>query len=409
MDAKSVDVAGGQNAAFAQKPLPLYATPMHRLAALGLYWIFPGFFLWSLGRAVLGLPSFGAVGPVLAVIALLSCAAILPWARAIQRVPFIAVAVALIFYAVVWTAIHHGMNADPLAVRKSLEAVTIWTAMLFIGVFFDWRKSGAMIWLLWVMAGLTFYFSSGLQLRLANFTESATSYQGMGRSMLVVAIIAVCSIRDQGRRLLLAGISALLLFMTMARSELAAFVLTVVAIEGIKAWTTTRVWIWGGLVAVSVAILLASSEQVSQAVLQSRGIELLDLASSKSWNDRNALSGRALEDILGSPLLGRFGADVSSEGTGAYAHNVLSVWVSYGVIGFALYFGLTLWAAINSWSMLLTQNVLYWRLAAYFNVAALILILGAKSYGDLVPPIGWGIYAAALMRSRSSDVSRPVH
>ena len=139
----------------------------------------------------------------------------------------------------------------------------------------------------------------------------------------------------------------------------------------------------------------------------SRQFEVLDIPSSKSWAGRLALQGKALEQIAENPLMGKFGGHILTEDTGKfakghagrYAHNALSAWVTYGLVGFLIYVSLTLYGFLISTRQLVIKRLdtPIWTFAFMVNFVCLLLIIISKSVYWPLPALGWGILAKGLI------------
>ena len=140
-----------------------------------------------------------------------------------------------------------------------------------------------------------------------------------------------------------------------------------------------------------------------------RQFEVLDISSSKSWAGRLALQNKALGQIAENPLLGKFGGHVLTEDTGKfakghdgrYAHNALSAWVTYGLLGFLLYVSLTLYGFLISAHQLVIKRLdtPIWTFAFMVNFVCLFLIIVSKSVYWPLPALGWGILAKGLIET----------
>ena len=141
----------------------------------------------------------------------------------------------------------------------------------------------------------------------------------------------------------------------------------------------------------------------------SRQFEVLDISSSKSWTGRLALQKIALGQIAETPVLGKFGGHVLTEDTGQfttgyagrYAHNALSAWVTYGLVGFLLYVSLTLYGFLASARQIILKrrNTLHWMFAFMLNFVCLLLIIASKSVYWPLPALAWGIVINALIHT----------
>ena len=107
---------------------------------------------------------------------------------------------------------------------------------------------------------------------------------------------------------------------------------------------------------------------------------------------------QAMETIKESPVLGDFAGQVRRhDSTGAYAHNALSAWRQFGVVGFVLYLSLSfisLALSIRLVRQRQNQEADLPRIAATLSLFTLILMLGAKSVFWVFPALAWGLTVA---------------
>ena len=156
----------------------------------------------------------------------------------------------------------------------------------------------------------------------------------------------------------------------------------------------------------------SAPDKTAAAPRLSRQFEVLDFYASSSWADRLYLQGIALEHIAENPLMGKFGGHVLQQETdnrpighvGRYAHNVLSAWVGYGLIGFLIYVSLTLLSLLVATGqfVLKRQDTPLWTFAFMLNFVCLLMIIVSKPVYWPLPALGWGVLAQALSRATSA-------
>ena len=136
-------------------------------------------------------------------------------------------------------------------------------------------------------------------------------------------------------------------------------------------------------------------------LFSSRQLSVTDLSMDTSWLMRQELRLHAIETIRENPIIGNFGSHAELGSSAHYSHDVLSVWVNYGILGFLIYFGLVVWATVVSGYKIFNSDVenTYWVLSFLINLTVLILILTSKSAFWSIPGLGWGIFLAAKMKS----------
>lgn len=228
------------------------------------------------------------------------------------------------------------------------------------------------------------------------------SYQGYARSILVVALLALVACKGVVLCVHVA-LTAVVLFIVGARAEFAGFLVAVACMGPFWVLSQARVLLYL-LLAVAVAIPLLLGSGID---LQSyRVFELLSIQESTSFQSRSALTVAAWDSIVNSPILGAYGSHLP----GNYAHNALGSWVSFGLVGFALYVYLIAHALIGSFIRMARSGKVDSLVAAsyVFNAYSAVMVIAAKHVSDPVIALGWGLYAAVLWAEKpSADRARP--
>jgi len=156
-------------------------------------------------------------------------------------------------------------------------------------------------------------------------------YQGLAYAYIVVLIYTVPSLHYLPRLALYAG-SVVALFLIGARSEFAGFLVLVLVIEFCKARSRKRFLLT--LAAMSTVASLAFM-QLAENFSDHRIFALLEVSSDQSVIERSDLMEDALRTIEENPISGKY----ASYEQGHYAHNVLSAWVDFGLLGFLVLSG----------------------------------------------------------------------
>jgi hypothetical protein len=229
------------------------------------------------------------------------------------------------------------------------------------------------------------------------------SYQGLARSGLVTSALIMVWLR--GWKSLAFGFGALvLLFLLGARTEFVGILLIML----ISILTGSARWPAKILALAIVAVLVASVIGKFATILeQSRIRHLLNLGEDTSWQARALFTSRAQETIRSHWLLGSYGSELEEGGIGTYAHNALSAWVSFGLVGFLFFvginltcFGYTLIAAVRT----RFRTVGLVQFAFVMSAYAIICMTFAKSVDDPIFAVSWGA-TAALLATRSAGWS----
>jgi hypothetical protein len=298
------------------------------------------------------------------------------------------------------------------AIREVLAMLVYWLAMFFIGTFFRldgfaWRLAfGVMaISILVCLVAAVFTYGSLLGPLMAfsppadSEVESST-YQGAGRSIVITSVVAAAYVSGQWRQL---GILALAVIALLSLGSRTYFVAGAAVL---MFWVVVAAVRHKQHVALGIFVAFAGSlaYSIRELFLETRAAELLDLTGSASWQERLGVQGEAVRAITSNPLLGDFAYHIRDMGPGGYAHNALSAWPEYGLIGFLLYLLLIASFAITALRHAFSKDPL-WQAAVGLNVVNLLVVLAEPVY-SLVPAIGWGFVVNALLHERRA---RRVH
>lgn len=393
-----------------------------RAATIGFLLLFPGFLLYHYAIANGWIPAFlgglfGVVSLVLAVLAVILFPWILYRQSGAARLPTVFVTIVIAFFAT-WALVNYLFISEPYgvpALRETAAAIGTWLATLFVGLFFTFRSPrtrrtvgvfSLMIVLALLHAMLRFKSPLGPYLTFsgADPDSAVSTYQAVGRSIVVTAIFFAAVVGHARYRIAVFAVAAFFLVLLGSRTDaFTLLALMTVVVLG----TVMRV----SRPASSLSALLAGALFVHFTMplfLQTRNAEILDLSSSSSWQARQELQTAALRVISDNPVLGTFGYHMRDGGAGFYAHNVLSAWTNFGLLGFILYLALLLYfVATSLWHLLRTNGVdPIWFTAFQLNLAALIQALFAQPVFALLPALGWGVALNAMRSSGSVAVPR---
>ena len=223
--------------------------------------------------------------------------------------------------------------------------------------------------------------------------EAISTYQGLGRSLAVVAIFALATTRSKWMFLLVTMSSMIALFLNGARSELLGVMLAMLFIAATK-FKIRHMF----LIAAGLPILLLTA--YSDVFETNRLFELLKPEASSSATARSELTTNALSTIYASPIFGDYGSYAYSTGYGIgdYSHNLLSAWVDLGIIGFSFYVACFFIAgriALRAFkSETLSDNLK--SLAVGYFVFTTLLMFFAKDYKYMIFGLAMGFLAKTL-------------
>ena len=322
-------------------------------------------------------------------------------------------------YLLLWTAGATAMRLDTsyveAAATESGATLSIWLACFFIGARAPFTGIGAKkllmacgvltllilahaMWARRSLVGpfLMFHGETGLGQTDSN---ASSTYQSIGRSILVIAIALAATRQKFSHQLavLAAGIGALLA--TGSRGHLFTCILLLASLTGLMLLRRRNRIVGTAF----LVVLLVAAEPLMSVLMETRAGEIFDLSESTSWQARQRAQSRAVDVVMQNPFLGDFGYHHS--GTTGYAHNILSAWTQFGAVAFMAFLAMLLYALFLSAqrAVLRERCSPLWRLAFMMNMSALILALASESIlASVFPALGWGCTVQALRDERAS-------
>ncbi len=308
-----------------------------------------------------------------------------------------------------WLSIRHASLEGPIMV-EAIGTVLIWVAVLFVGACLPTssralpRLSGISFATVLLCFGHSFYiggFPMGPFLAFASGGEDAqVTYQGVGRSLLIIGLLAAFASRPRSvtSLFILLGMGLLLLSLGSRAHFFVLGVSLFVHLTVLVTMRSTRVIGVLGLLITAIALT-----SVVSVFLETRAAEILDLTTSSSWEGRSIAMSRALEVISEYPLTGLFGYHFWD--SSGYAHNVLSAWTQYGFWGFVAFTATLVFALYIATAGLLLSRGRDpgWYVALHFNfVAILLAIFSEPIMSSVFPALAWGLTMRAQSMSRAA-------
>lgn len=311
----------------------------------------------------------------------------------------------LVTYLIVWTAIAGaaigGRGYAEAAIVESLETVIIWLAVFFVGCRIDIDSkvsrlgvmiSGLIIVGLLIGAIIEYQSFAGPFLVLgaaeADGVGSVSTYQGIGRSIMVIAIVAVALQDRLSRALFVLGLATVGLLFLGSRAHFFAMVILFAALIAFSSLKRGR----RGAAVLFLLVLAAAAYGIKDVFMETRAAEVFDLSRSTSWQARLDAHQKAVDVVKENPFLGDFGYHHREyEG---YAHSALSAWTQFGLLAFIQFVALILYALWVSAKRLLLSDQCssLWRLAFFANFTALILAVTTETIlSSVLPAFGWGL------------------
>jgi O-Antigen ligase len=394
-----------------------------RVAFTGFMVLFPGFVVYHYAVATGLIPA--VLGGLFGIVSLLIAAAALAMAGwllgrdgwgGLPQAQFVLLALA---YFITWSVVAYlSLEAAPFAdaaLAESLATIVLWLAVFFVASFVRINDgTRRLIFGAGVAAAVGVLLAAMVEHRSLlgplilfggepDADQRVSTYQGVGRSVLVAALMLAALTPVYWRQLLVLACTIVLLTGLGSRAHLftvALLFLLVLAISLLRARRRGA--------SIVVLLVAAAGVYAGWAVfLETRAGEIVDLASSTSWGMRLEVQALALQVISDHPLLGDFGYHLRDLGPGGYAHNALSAWPQFGLIGFLLYVSLIgYFSALSLWRVLSdSASSVIWRAAMMANFAALALAITSEPVYSVLPALGWGLAINALLEERSRKVA----
>lgn len=390
----------------------------HQLVArLAFVALFPGYLIYNYG-VVIGLwPAFagGLFGSAVTLFSAFGLTYLIKYSiwRFIQSPLLEVLFTGTLIFMLIWTLIASiflsGNSYSLPAFQESLYTILIWVVSYFIGVNFNLfnhtnRKTLIVFAMLIVVCVIHAMIinSSALGFFMAfnggeSENEISVTYQGIGRSILLISILLTAIQRSLFTQILVLVSAMLTLLSLGSRAHLFGIISLIVV--HVTIFGFSRGQRYAGLV--SVFIVGAIGYLFYDFFIETRASEIFNLGSSTSWQRREYELMSAWKIIESNPFFGSFGYHM--EGSAGYAHNVLSAWPQYGAIGFILITGMMGYAmVISSFRIFSMQHFdIEWMIAFYLNFIALFLAITSEPIqGSVFPAIAWGFTVRAMKNER---------
>jgi len=387
------------------------------IASAGFLVLFPGFVVYQFAVAV------GVIPPFLGGMFGAACAAFAAFALVQLAVQFQSrrnevslLQGSFVFFCclfLVWTLLAGALSAHSFTAKaamvESLGTLVIWLAVFFVGSRMKLgaagmraavRMSALVLLALFVYAIVSKGSFLGPFLLFPGNDEGgasekgAATYQGVGRSILIVGLVVAALQSRFWKQALVLTLCIACLLCLGSRAHLFGAVICCVALTlavGLRKGQRTAAFLF---VSGAIAIAYVSVE----IFLETRASQILDLATSSSWQSRLELQQRAVQVIAENLFTGDFGYHHWGTFPG-YAHNALSAWAGFGVVVFLGYLGLMGYALSLSAKRMLANGPVdsLWLIAFLSNFVALLLAVASEPiFASVFPAFGWGVTVNAL-------------
>lgn len=313
------------------------------ISNLGFFLLFPVFFIYQIGIAKGYLsPFLGSYFPIMSALLILPllCVNALNLSKSLNEgvsVFFILISFLLagVFLNFIFT-IPDGFHKEMAIWSLTGILYNLITYFIAANLKFNVRLN----FLLFLILGGVVLFNVGERgifyiKREAENPEYIATYQGFARVLLAMAMICLVNIYHRKYlRNVFIFFALIVLFFNGARTEFVLFLFgAATLILFTNLYALLRVFFLGVSIFIIVSVIAVNIEIPSQ----SRMYGLIEIASDESVMSRNKILFEGVSTILAHPLTGDYGSYVYSGGIGSYPHNIISVWVNHGIVGFFLY------------------------------------------------------------------------
>jgi hypothetical protein len=382
-------------------------------ASIGAVILFPGFIVYHTLIAALGLEPLlgGYFAPVASLLMALTLIGTPSWlSRSDERVGaylyvFIAFAVYCLLWSTMWVIRSRSYYMSEAYEQVALTFLLL-TSLFLIGLFVNPRLYSVNAILSGFLYGLFgFLIINGVLTGSFEFNareqfgagEEVATYQGFATSTLIVAVLCIAFSRTTLQKFVKTGVAVLCLLMLGSRSEMIGFA---VMVGALCATIAVRSYQGAVMLVALMIILIALGVNYYYVIMSGRFSELVDLGGSSSLLARQYYSDMAILQIQDSPFFGIPGGHFVFGDSGSYAHSMLSAWVSFGLVGFALYLYLIIVPFFRSFSefVLKGNSDPLWQAVFMLSGIVLLLCLLSKPVFWEVPGLAWGLFAQAVLR-----------
>jgi hypothetical protein len=247
--------------------------------------------------------------------------------------------------------------------------------------------------------------------------EGSATYQGLARAYLVTASLGILCISSRAVRIASYPILLFVLFLLGARSEILGAVIALSIFEILMSKRPLQSAIFvASIIFATIAVLFAASDWISEQYPDNRLMKLVasDVGDS-SVEERSIQLSIAWRAVLDSPFLGDFGHYERELSAGAYAHNLLSVWVDLGIAGlllFILIYCFSTYAILNiskAEKKTSSRNLkLHYSLALSLLLMMIVFSIFAKAFTDTGTAMVAGMCSGLLAMCTKNTRSQPI-
>ncbi len=252
------------------------------------------------------------------------------------------------------------------------------------------------------------YINNSFSFKLQNLStfdqDDLATYQGLARSVALSGVFILPFIKNKWYFVILSYISVFSVFLLGARSELIFLIISIFILVLLNSVFNYKkvalINILCFLIAPLVFFFIFNEFFYN---LDNRNLQLLNIENSSSFQGREYFKNLALHQVYNSPILGEFGGHVYATGSsGGYAHNFISAWVNFGIVGLLFYFYILIYPIFKALKSIFFDKIFneYLALICALGIPTLVLIILSKPFFWPVPALLWGVYANYLNQQK---------
>ncbi|MEL4427505.1 hypothetical protein AAEH84_17130 [Shewanella indica] len=286
-------------------------------------------------------------------------------------------------------------------IRDSFSAIVYFISIYVVFKYVDLESKYVLflqvLSLMIFVVGTAMQLSSGaIVLIISQSNNLIASYQYIAVFFILVSLPLSLSIDKKSFKYTLYLLSIVFLFFNGARTEFVSYLVSVFIIEYLSSKNKMVFLVFLFLLTLLfVFIYVGVSERFDLG--NNRVVDLIvNLNNTSSGNARAVLAEQGYGFIDGNIFWGGF----DGYSKGEYIHNVFSVWVDLGIIGFLLY-QIMLVVAFSSFLLMYKAGFIYddkFKLALSIFIPAFLFVLISKSYGYLLVSASIGMLSSLQYR-----------
>lgn len=261
----------------------------------------------------------------------------------------------------------------------------------------DFYKANFFCFLVATFSLVVFYFVGGNDFIISDANslqgvDSELDYQGTAAAYSMLVIFGVNYIKRTSLRFLCWVVSLCLLFLIGARSE---FILVLIVFLGLEfVFDKSRMLNLFLLIEYGLFFVLACMCLLFFGYdlgVDSRMGGLIDIARDESVIAREYLNGLGYQTIQNNLFFG----DFASYYPGQYMHNIFSVWVDLGFLGFLLLFIIFILCAVLIFESKITKER---SIVLMLFFSCVVLLIFAKAYFYIILPVALGVFVGCFSK-----------